>query len=837
MTHFERLTNNFLPKHYDLRLDLTKADERIFQGQVIIDGQLLADQPSLKLHAKDLIITQATIDGRPATHQLEEHDQLALLQDDLEPGEHRVELTFSGKITDPMHGLYPCYFKHEGQQKELLATQFESHHAREVFPCVDEPAAKATFDLTLVTKPNIETLSNVPIASQSTEAESMTTSFETTPVMSSYLLAFVVGEMHKKTTTTKRGVQVNAWSTPAQPIDNLDFALDIASRTIDFYEEYFGVEYPLPKCDNVALPDFSSGAMENWGLITYRESVFLADPKTTGVANKHTIATVIAHELAHQWFGNLVTMEWWDYLWLNESFADFVEHIAVDTLHPEWETWLDMTMSRGIAALRRDAMEGVQSVQVEVTHPDEISTIFDGAIVYGKGARLIKMLRAYVGDPAFRSGLKKYFTKFAYKNTIGDDLWICLSETSGKDVAKFMHAWITQPGYPVLHVQTDRLSQTQFFIGEHQPSYKLWPILLSANPSGDEPEIMTEAELPVAIQPNQQLNSSDTGHYIVRYDEDHLNSLLDNINHAPTIDRLTLLHDQTLLIRGGYESSARLIDLLKHFEHETNDAVWDMIALALGELKKFVIEDLEAEAALRQLSGEVARETFDRLGFEPTDNESLADTKLRGTALAMMLYSEDQAVVDRALKLYDIEKLDQLPAEIRSLIVSNKVRHQGDQSVVKALMDLYVQTASAELKEDLTAGITSTRNPGVAKKLLDNLKDPQIVRPQDAVIWFVYLIRGRETRENAWSWLRNNWNWVESAYGGDKSYDEFPRYAASGLVNRQQLEEYVEFFEPMSKEPSLKRTITLGAADIKARIELVERDYASVREKLLNYQG
>lgn len=832
MTQFERLTNNFLPNHYDLQLDLSSADKRNFSGRVVIDGELLAGQTNLKIHAKDLTIEQATIDGQPASHQLEEYDQLVLSREGLEPGEHKVELAFSGKITDPMHGLYPCYFKHDGMQKELLATQFESHHAREVFPCVDEPAAKATFDLTLVTRPEVETLSNMPIASQSTDGDKMTTSFQTTPVMSSYLLAFVVGEMQKKTTKTKRGVEVNAWSTPAQPIESLDFALDIASRTIDFYEEYFGIEYPLPKCDNVALPDFSSGAMENWGLVTYRETAMLANPKTAGVADKHYVALVIAHELAHQWFGNLVTMEWWDYLWLNESFADFVEHIAVDTLHPEWETWLDMTMSRGIAALRRDAMDGVQSVQVKVEHPDEISTIFDGAIVYGKGARLMKMLRAYVGDDAFRSGLKDYFTKYAYKNTVGDDLWECLGKSSGKDVSKFMHTWITQPGYPMLEVEKDQLRQTQFFIGEHQPSQKLWPILLSSNPTGDGPEIMDRAKMPIQIQKNQRLNSGDTGHYIVKYDENYLKSLLENISDAPTIDRLTLLHDQTLLIRGGYESSDKLVDLLKYYEHETNDSVWDMMALALGELKKFVENDKEAEKALRRLSGRIARRTFEKLGYEKIDGEPLTDTKLRGTALAMMLYGEDEEAVEHTLSLFDIENLDRLPAEIRSLVISNKVRYQGDDATVQALVDLYASTPSAELKEDLASGITSTRSPEIAEKLLNNLHDSQIVRPQDAVIWFIYLVRGRETRETAWGWLRNNWDWVVKTYDGDKSYDEFPRYAASGLMNRRHLQEYMEFFEPMNEEPSLKRTIALGIADIKARVELIERDGEAVTNRL-----
>lgn len=834
MTKFERLTNNFLPKHYDLTIDIAKADERVFSGTVAIKGELLDGQTVLKLHAKGLEISSANINGQPATWTHEEHDVLALSQEGLSTGEHDMEIGFSGKITDPMHGLYPCYFKHGGQQKELLATQFESHHAREVFPCVDEPAAKATYDLTLVTIPGITTLGNMPIISQSTENGKMTTIFDTTPIMSSYLLAFVAGEMQKKTVKTKRGIEVNAWSTPAQPIDSLDFALETSAKVIDFYEEYFGIEYPLPKCDSVALPDFAFGAMENWGLVAYRETAMLADPETTGIAGRHMIATVIAHELAHQWFGNLVTMEWWDYLWLNESFADFVEHIAVDALYPEWETWLEMTTSRGIGSLRRDAMDGVQSVQVHVEHPDEISTIFDGAIVYGKGARLMKMLRAYIGDKAFRKGLKNYFTKFAYKNTVGDDLWACLSETSDKDVAKFMNTWITQPGYPVLEVEEDKLRQTQFFIGEHEPSDQVWPILLSANPKGDEPEIVSEAEAPVAIKANQRLNSGDSGHFVVKYRQEHLQELLENIAEAPAIDRLTLLHDQTLLVRGGYESSAKLVDLLNYYEGETNDAVWDIMALALGELKKFVETDEEAEKALRKLSADVSRKTYERLGLIPKTNESLEDTKLRGAALAMMLYGEDEAVISDTLELYDVENIDKLPAEIRSLVISNKVRHEGSETVIQELMDLHGQTHSAELQEDIMAGVTSTRSTDVAKRLLEDVKNPKIIRPQDAAVWFIYLIRNRYTRETAWQWLLDSWDWVIETFSSGKSYDQFPRYAAMGLMSEKQLREYEKFFGPKADEPALKRTIVLGISDIKARIELVKKDYPEVREKLLS---
>jgi len=831
MQKVSRLINSFTPEHYTLSVQLNRKD-RSFSGTVTING-LSHEDDSVRLHAKDLEIETALIDGRKATTKRHENDELEIILSDTQAGKHIVVVGFSGKITDSMHGLYPCYFEHDGVKKELLATQFESHHAREVFPCIDEPEAKATFDLTLTTEKGVTVLSNTPVKTQNQQSGMLVTKFETTPRMSSYLLAWVVGEMHKKSTKTKRGIDVSVWATPAQPAESLDFALDIATRTIDFYETYFGVHYPLAKCDHVALPDFSSGAMENWGLITYREVALLADPKTIGVSGKHFIATVIAHELAHQWFGNLVTMKWWNNLWLNESFADFVEHIAVDTLHPEWNTWLDFILSRGIAALRRDAIDGVQSVQVDVHHPDEITSLFDGAIVYGKGARLMKMLHSFVGEDAFRRGIETYFKKFAYQNTEGDDLWEALSEASKKDVAGFMNTWIAQPGYPVLKVTSKGLSQEQFFIGKHKPSNQRWPILLSPDPASGLPEIFDKENLDIPIYPDQRFNLNDTGHFVTHYSPEHLHRLLEHVSDYSTIDRLTILNDQSLLVRGRYESSTVLVDLLKHYENETNDAVWSIMSLTLGELKKFVETDEKAERKLKALSIEVAKREFARLGIDEEPGEAITDTKLRAITLSMMLYGEDKAVIHEALKRFHITKLLDLPAETRSLIISAAVRFSDDTLVVDKLMNVYKKSSSAELREDITAAVTSTKSVKIARQLLKDCTNAEVIRPQDVTPWFVYLLRNRHTREITWKWMRDNWEWIKQTYGGDKSYDEFPRYAASGLMTSEQLAQYKTFFEPMLEEPSLKRAIEMGISEIEARLKLIKEDGDDVRKTLL----
>lgn len=829
MTKVPRLLDTFTPNHYNLTLDLTRAEEKEFSGTVIISGESTSE--SISLHSKGLTIQSATIDNQPADVSFGEFDELKLSQPNLENGKHTIHIDFSGTITDAMHGLYPCYFTHDGVKKQLFATQFESHHAREVFPCVDEPAAKAEYDLTLVTRTGITVLGNMPVKSEEENGDSLTTTFEKTPRMSSYLLAFVIGELHKKSARTKSGVEVNIWATPAQNENTLDFALDIATRSIDFYDEYFGVKYPLPKSDHVALPDFSSGAMENWGLITYRESCLLADPELTPESSRRFIATVIAHELSHQWFGNLVTMNWWNDLWLNESFANMMEYVAIDALQPDWHMWEDFATNEVTAALRRDSLDGVQSVQADVNHPDEISTLFDPAIVYAKGGRLLVMVRKLIGEEAFRTGLKSYFEKFAYKNTVGNDLWQELESASGQPIVNLMNAWISQPGLPVVSVSNSHdtaiLSQERFFIGEHQPSDALWPIPLFANQPLDV-KILNQKEATVSIEKPLQLNCGLSAHFITKYDESTREYLLKNITELPTLDKICILQDATILARAGFENSASLLPLALSLKTKTNEKVFGMAAGALTELRKFVDDNDAARDSLKKISGEFARATFEELGWDEKAGESDDDRERRTTALSLMIYSEDEEVLNEAKTRFDNNKLEDLPTEIRALIISTNVRHFETPEMIENLFATYKNTPSNDLQNDIAIGLTSTKNPETAEKILANIKDSNIIRPQDASRWFVYLIRTRESRQIAWNWLKENWAWVEDTFGDDKSYDDFIRYAATALLTPNELDDFRQFFEPMENIPALARTIKLGITEISARVELIKRDKEAV---------
>lgn len=836
MTTVSRLIDHFVPENYSLSLTLHRT-QRTFQGSVTITGTTSTDNNPILLHAKDLNITAATIDDQPATYTQGENDELAITVDSLAHGSHSVTVQFNGTINDKMHGLYPCYYEDNGTKKELLATQFESHHAREVFPCIDEPAAKATFDVQLTTEPEVTVLGNMPIKTQVLDSDSLVTTFDSSPRMSTYLLAFVVGELHKKSAQTKGGVDVNIWATPAQPAESLDFALDIAVRTIEFYDDYFGTAYPLPKSDHVALPDFSSGAMENWGLITYREVALLANPKTTSISSRRYAAMVIAHELAHMWFGNLVTMQWWNDLWLNESFATLMEYIAIDALHPEWNMWLEFTTNESIMALRRDSIDGVQPVQIDVHHPDEISTLFDAAIVYAKGARLLRMIQHYVGDEAFRNGLKHYFEEYAYKNTVGNDLWDALGAASGKQVASIMNTWISQSGFPVVTVTRNNdhisLSQQQFFVGPHEPSTKQWPIPLDADDSSapmllDNPKITYPSTKPI------RLNQRDAAHFISNYDDLSRQQLISQVidGTLDPIGRVQLLDEAILLVRSGAQPSEQLLPLLQAYKNETLEPVWGIVSIAIGELRKFIEDSPEAEKKLRLLSAQLVKTEYERLGWHAADGESEDDTKLRANIIGLTLYGEAPEALAKAKELYDSTSLEDLDPELRALIISSVARY-GDDKIVDELLVKYNETQSVDLRQDICIGITSTRIPEKITLLLDNMKNTDIVRAQDVARWFIYLIRGRESRELAWNWIRDNWDWIEQTFGGDKSYDDYPRYSANGLMNRQQLDEYKTFFTPLIAVPALSRAISMGISEIEGRVELIERDRAAVQQALI----
>ena len=837
----KRLFETFEPENYKLKLDLNNVSDRFFSGKVEILG-LAKSKNSISLHSKDLKISKVLFEERELDFVQKKDDELEIFAGDtsFDIGEKiNLIVEFSGQITDGMHGLYPCYYNENGEKKELFATQFESHHAREVFPCVDEPEAKATFELEITALKNLEILANTEISHQTENGNLKTIKFKPTPRMSTYLLAFALGDFQRKTAETKSGVKVSVLATKAQDPELLNFPLDFAVRVLEFYEQLFDQKFPLLKCDHLALPDFSSGAMENWGLITYRETALLAGKKSA-ISSKKYVALVIAHETSHQWFGNLVTMKWWDDLWLNESFATMMEYYAVDALEPNWNMWEEFAVNEAVLSLRRDAIDGVQSVHIPVNHPDEIGTIFDGAIVYAKGARLMNMLRNYLGDDDFQDGLRIYFEKFKYQNTIGADLWQCLSESSGKDVANFMNIWLSQPGYPVVSV-SDRsgelnISQRQFFIGDGSDEGRIWPILLgSTQPSFLQ--ILDQRKIATPFKGDfVQLNCGNIAHFITNYSGELFEKLLAHIHDLDTISRLQILQERSLLARGGLVESVDILRGLSHYRDESSLNVWDMMNISIGDLKIFIDEDSASEQKMKLFVENLAKKQFERLGFFAKENESEEDTQMRSSILGHMIYVENEEVVSEALKIFDgVEKWNEIDAEIRALILLTKIRHDESSEIIQKMLEEYRTTPDVDYRDDLMTALTSTRKTSTVKNLLTEMQNPKIVRPQDLISWFVHLLRNSHARNLAWDWMRDNWGWIEEIFAGDKNYNDFPRYAGGILRTRENLEEFIEFFAPLKNNPSLTRAIEMGEREIRSRVELIERDKAGVEEFFRSY--
>lgn len=847
----KRLFEDFQPRHYQIELNPDR-DSMKLTGTVVITGQKTS-RPSQRLtfHQHGLRVLEATItrhDKKGDQHftpsrinHHESFDEVRLHTDShLFPGQYTVTMRFEGPVRTSMHGVYASDFEIEGIKQKIVSTQFESHHAREAFPCIDEPEAKATFDLTLISPVDEAVIGNTPIKDQHEKDGKLVTTFETSPKMSTYLLAFVFGDLQFKETHTKSGVAVRVWATKAHAAESLDFALDVAKRGIEFFDEYYGVPYPLTKCDHVAIPNFSSGAMENWGLITYRERCLLADPATTSQSGREMVATVITHELSHQWFGNLVTMQWWDDLWLNESFANVMEYVATNALFPEWNIWDTFVTQEGLSALRRDSIAGVQAVRTEVHHPDEIFTLFDPSIVYAKGGRLLNMLMSYVGEADFRKGLKQYFNKHAYGNTSGSDLWAALSAASGKDIAAFMDPWLTRSGFPVITVdqQADQLtlSQQHFLLDPTKANPdRIWPVpLLSNNPS--VPALLETANANITLPSSDYsfINSGAIGHYIVHYSNpEHAETLaqLAGKRQLSIAQRLMLLNDSSLLARAGQQSFADTLKLLEHYSQEDSEPVWDIMSLIIGDARRFIDTDPDIEPAIKQLIRNLIETQYQRLGWEEKPGEPIQDTKLRATIIGLGVYAEHEQIVTRALELFETYKSQPqvVPSELRSIVFGAAIR-SSDKGAFDYLLRLDESTSNVDLKQEIMGALTITKQEDKIALLLGRIKDPNKVRLQDVDFWLVNLLRSRYGRRHAWDWIRGNWRWIEDTFKEDKSYDYFPRYSASTFNTKELLNEYKAFFVPMQDQPALTRNIIMGIEEMESRIAWIERDIAGVRE-------
>lgn len=520
--------------------------------------------------------------------------------------------TFTGCLNDKMAGFYRSSYKgDDGSDKYMATTQMEPTDARRAFPCFDEPALKALFTITLVADKHHTCLSNMDQASEK-EVDSKITggkrkavTFNKTPLMSTYLLAFIIGEL-KCVETNNFRVPVRVFATPDKNIEHGRFSLELAARTLDFYEKTFDSKFPLPKMDMVAIPDFSAGAMENWGLITYRVVDLLFDEKNSGASTKERVAEVVQHELAHQWFGNLVTMDFWDGLWLNEGFATWMSWYSCNTFYPEWKVWQSYVTDTLQSALSLDSLRSSHPIEVPVKRADEINQIFD-AISYSKGSCVLRMISKYLGEETFMEGIRRYLKRHAYGNTQTGDLWAALADASGKPVEEVMDIWTKNVGYPVIsvtenesantiHVKQNRFLRTADVKPEEDKT--LFPIFLGLRTKQGVDESLTlsgrEQDFKVQDLDFFKINADHAGIYRTLYTPTRLEKLgqAAKDGHLSVEDRAGMLADAGALASSGYQKTSSLLSLLKGFGSESEFVVWNEILSRIGAIRAaWVFED------------------------------------------------------------------------------------------------------------------------------------------------------------------------------------------------------------------------------------------------------
>ncbi len=538
MARTKRLYESFKPNSYQLSLILNQK-ARTFRGELQIEGfkkgrpssRITLHQSGLKIESAklkflDKKLGESEVPITRIVHQKKLQQLRLHSANQLQPGKYQIELTYSGKIyPNQTNGIYlSTWHDNSNNLHELTATQFQPHYARQLLPCIDEPEAKATLSLILQTPQSKElsqgkkshqntesyqAYSNMPLESTSTTDSKIIYKFQTSPPMSSYLFALAYGEFAQTSTQTKSGIKLSVISTPNKQ-EHTAFALDFASKALDFLEEYFCVPYPLQKCDLIAVPDFDAGGMENWGLITFREDLLLFDAESSTLADKQAIALVIAHELAHQWFGNLVTMRWWDELWLNEGFANFMEFFVVDHFFPEWKILEEYLVSEKSAAMRLDSLPSSKPIIRKVSTASQTNQAFD-EIAYEKSGSLIRMLHNLLGSKSFQAGLKDYFQKYQYSNATSQDLLNCWQKYTKLNLSKFSKNWLYQAGYPVLNLKLNKNYQDQFYQIEVTQKRFLSETITKLNPQKEAQKLLQTQphlkKLQKEFRLNQILNS------------------------------------------------------------------------------------------------------------------------------------------------------------------------------------------------------------------------------------------------------------------------------------------------------------------------------------------
>jgi puromycin-sensitive aminopeptidase len=683
----------------------------------------------------------------------------------------------------------------------------------------------------------------MPILREGVDSGWKTVRYEPTPRMSTYLLAFVIAELERLEATDGHGVPIRVWTSPGKK-EQGRFALEQGCHTLAYFADWFGIPYAFPKLDMVALPDFAAGAMENWGLVTYRETALLVDQKNSSAAARQRVAEVVDHELAHQWFGNYTTMQWWTDLWLNEGFASYMGPKATDHHFPEWDTWTQYIADEYLSALHEDSLKSTHPVEVPVKNPYEIREVFD-AISYSKGSVVNRMLEHYLGEEKFRNGLHRYLTRHAFGNATTDDLWKALEEASGKPVRAMMAGYTRRPGYPVLLVRDRRrngelsveLEQKRFLAGGGADRQKMvWQIPVGVLTAGSRQPTLEYMKgrrhkftLPIADGEWLKLNPGQSGFYRVAYSEELWRRLTQAVaaEVIPTVDRMGMLDDAFALARAGYLKTSTALDLLAAFRTEGDFSVWTAIAGTWASL-----DNLLSREKFRDRVRQAARQSFQpiagRMGWEKKPSDGHLEVMLRALALRNLgAYGDSPTIEEARRRFAQFRKTGELDPDLRQSVYS-LVAENGSDREWSQLLKVYRSSDLQEEKMRVLRAAGSFHDEDLLRELLDFSLSNE-VRSQDTWIILASAATHPLGRTLAWKFVKRHWKTFLDRYlGGGLNLLNRVIAITGGFTTRPELQDAEAFFK-RRRTLGTDRAVKKALETARSNIGWLERDRNDLR--------
>lgn len=816
--------------NYDLSFE-PDLETFTFVGKEIISAVITKPTNTITIHAAELKIKKCQVESRNKSITTKftldsKNETLTIKLASTVSGPLKLLIDFDGVLNDRLVGFYRSQYKDKsGKTKYLATTQFEAADARRAFPCWDEPAAKATFDISILTEPNHSAISNTNQTSQKKFGKKILHKFARTPIMSTYLVYLAVGEFEYL--TTKSGKVVMRIVTTKGNSKKGKFALDLCKKLVRSYEDYFGIKYPLPKLDLIAVPDFASGAMENWGAITFRETILLFDEKTSSTQTKQFIAEVVSHELAHQWFGNLVTMKWWNDLWLNESFATFMATKFVDKFYPEWKLWdqfLEDTMN---TAMSLDALHSSHPIDVKVNSPSEIREIFD-AISYDKGGCVLKMLESFVTEKNFRAGLRVYLKKFSYKNAEGNDLWDEIGKAAKMPVRSMVNSWLKQTGFPLVDVQKQGsklvLSQKRFVMEQKGTQKGIWEIPIVISHDGKTTsKILKKKQEAIPTKSNQILvNPQRSGFYRIKYSEELMYELKETIRQKSisNIDRWAIQNDLFALCISGDGLAKDYLDFTSSYENESDYLTQSNVSGNLYALYHRTIDE-SYNSQIKQIAHTYFRKMFETLGWDAQKDEPHTNALLRSYVIAALGKMDDEEILAEANNRFVqyLKNPNSLSPDIQDAVFS-LVAWSGKISYEK-LLNLYKSAQSQEQKIRFLGALSSFKDPKLLLKTLE-LSQSKHVRSQNMHIPIIRISANQYGKKILWPWLKKNWKKLRIKVGSGSPLLNRIVSSISGVADASMQGQIKQFFK-QNPTPGTEMTLSQTLERIRIHSQFIKR--------------